>query len=367
MREEARELRGYAALARSITVNEKAVKLNHALDLGFERLRELGAPREGHHLHRLHQVTQEYIARSLTEGGTWRRPTAVQRPERLACRPPRSTRPGSKKNKGGDVITGILAADRRKALVDYFRDEGTIMIATEAAVGRHQPAVLLDGRQLRPPVEPATRRAAHRSRPPLRPEARRRRRELLQQGQRWPSSASSNCSTDKFHLFKGVFGASDEVLGTIEDGLDFEKTISDILNSLQDGQDIERAFKELEKQFEGEISQEMAHAKAKVFDNLDPNVQDRLKSYDAQSGEVLNKFERLLLAVTKHQLADVATFEGDGRRLRPAHSAGARSARRVATSSSPNPRSTPTSTGSQARSPDTSLTPRRPPILRRAN
>ena len=50
-----------------------------------------------------------------------------------------------------------------------------------------------------------------------------------------------------------------------------------------------------------------------MFDNLDPNVQDRLKSYDAQSGEVLNRFERLLLAVTKHQLADHATFEGDGR------------------------------------------------------
>ena len=44
---------------------------------------------------------------------------------------------------------------------------------------------------------------------------------------------------------------------------------------------------------------------AKVFDNLDPNVQDRLKSYDAQAGEVLNKFERLLLAVTKRQLAEI--------------------------------------------------------------
>ena len=57
----------------------------------------------------------------------------------------------------------------------------------------------------------------------------------------------------------------------------------------------------------------MAAAKAKVFDNLDPHVQDRLKAYDAQSGEVLNKFERLLLAVTKHQLDAYATFEGDGR------------------------------------------------------
>ena len=117
----------------------------------------------------------------------------------------------------------------------------------------------------------------------------------------------------KFHLFQGVFGASDEVLGSIEDGLDFEKTISDILNRCRTAEEIDLAFNELEKQFEVEISEEMASAKAKVFDNLDPNVQDRLKSYDAQSGEVLNKFERLLLAVTKHQLVDHADFQGDGR------------------------------------------------------
>src|SRR5690606_30125881 len=40
MRAEVTELREYAALARSITENQKAVKLSEALDLGFERLRE---------------------------------------------------------------------------------------------------------------------------------------------------------------------------------------------------------------------------------------------------------------------------------------------------------------------------------------
>lgn len=36
-------------------------------------------------------------------------------------------------NKGSDIVTGIVLADRRKALVDEFRDRGRIMIATEAA------------------------------------------------------------------------------------------------------------------------------------------------------------------------------------------------------------------------------------------
>ena len=119
--------------------------------------------------------------------------------------------------------------------------------------------------------------------------------------------------TNKFQLFSSVFGASDEVLGAVEDGLDFEKRISDILTRCKTAGEIDAAFKQLEDQFAGEISKEMASAKAKVFDHLDPHVQDRLKAYDEQSGDVLNKFERLLLAITQHELRDVATFEGDGR------------------------------------------------------
>ena len=56
----------------------------------------------------------------------------------------------------------------------------------------------------------------------------------------------------------------------------------------------------------------MQSARARVFDNLDPNVQDKLKSYDAQQGAVLNTFERLLLQVTRHELDPFATFDADG-------------------------------------------------------
>ncbi|VZH85100.1 hypothetical protein FRC0190_01085 [Corynebacterium rouxii] len=42
-----------------------------------------------------------------------------------------------------------------------------------------------------------------------------------------------------------------------------------------------------------------------MFDNLDPSVRDRLKSYDEQSGEVLNKFEQLLLMLTINRLQNM--------------------------------------------------------------
>lgn len=310
MRAEVSELREYAALARSITVNQKAVKLNEALDLGFERLRELGAPEKAI-IFTDSTKTQEYIARSLREAGRGDGLVLFNgsndSPEQTAI-----YQAWLEKNKDGDLVTGIPAVDRRKALVDYFRTEGTIMIATEAAAEgiNLQFCSMLVNYDL--PWNPQ------------RVEQRIGRVHRFGQKHNVVVVNFSNKGniaeqrilellTNKFQLFSSVFGASDEVLGAIEDGLDFEKTISDILTRCKTAAELDSAFQELEGQYAGEISREMASAKAKVFDNLDPHVQDRLKAYDAQSGEVLNKFERLLLAVTRHELDQFATFDGDGR------------------------------------------------------
>ncbi len=312
MHAEVAELRHYADLARAITVNQKAVKLHEALEKGFERLRELGAPEKAI-IFTDSTKTQEYIARSLSESG---------RGEGLVLFNGSNTSPQSDKiyknwleaNKDGDVITNIPAADRRKALVDYFRDHGNIMIATEAAAEgiNLQFCSMVVNYDL--PWNPQ------------RVEQRIGRTHRF--GQKYDVvvvnfSNKGNVAearilellASKFHLFESVFDASDEVLGAIEDGFDFEKTINDILSNSRTDADIERAFKELEEQYATEISAEMAATKAKVFDALDPNVQDRLKTYDSQSGEVLNKFERLLLAITKFQLGPYASFEEDGRRF----------------------------------------------------
>ncbi|MFT4470853.1 SNF2-related protein [Arthrobacter sulfonylureivorans] len=310
MKAEVAELREYAALARSITENQKAVKLGEALDLGFERLRELGAPEKAI-IFTDSTKTQEYIARSLRNAGRGEGLVLFNgsnnSPEQTAI-----YRDWLKANKDGDLITGIAAVDRRKALVEYFRTQGTIMIATEAAAEgiNLQFCSMLVNYDL--PWNPQR--------------VEQRIGRVHRYGQKHNVvvvnfSNKGNTAeqrilellTNKFQLFSSVFGASDEVLGAIEDGLDFEKTISDILNRCKSADELDAAFKELEGQYATEISREMATAKAKVFDNLDPHVQDRLKAYDTQSGEVLNKFERLLLAVTRHGLERFATFEGDGR------------------------------------------------------
>lgn len=309
---EVAELRGFAALARSITVNQKAVKLGEALDQGFARLQEIGAPQKAI-IFTDSTKTQDYIARHLREAG---------RGDGLVLFNGSNNSPETtaiyqnwlKANKDGDLITGIPAADRRKALVDYFRTDGTIMIATEAAAEgiNLQFCSMVVNYDL--PWNPQ------------RVEQRIGRAHRFGQKHNVVVVNFSNKGNiaeqrilellgSKFHLFESVFGASDEVLGAIEDGLDFEKAISNILTSCRTAEELDEAFKQLETEFAGEISSEMARAKAQVFDNLDPHVQDRLKAYDTESGEVLNKFERLLLAVTRHELGGLATFEGDGRQF----------------------------------------------------
>lgn len=310
METEVAELRSYASLAKSITVNQKAVKLIDALAQGFSRLSEIGAAQKAI-IFTDSTKTQEYLARALAEAGHGEG-LVLFNGQNDSDQSKRIYREWLDRNEGSDLITGIHAADRRKALVDEFRKRGTIMIATEAAAEgiNLQFCSMLVNYDL--PWNPQR--------------VEQRIGRVHRYGQKHNVvvvnfSNKGNLAeerilvllSEKFQLFTSVFGASDEVLGSIEDGLDFEKSIAAILERCKTADEINHAFDELELMYQVEIGEEMAKARARVFDNLDPNVQDKLKSYDAQKDVVLNTFERLLLQVTRHELRGVADFEGDGR------------------------------------------------------
>lgn len=292
---EVEELREYAKLARSITVNQKAVKLVDALEQGFAKLREIGAP-EKVIIFTDSTVTQDYLARSLTEAG-WGEGLFLFNGTNTSPDVNTIYKRWLEENEGGDLVTGIPAADRRKALVDEFRERGRLMIATEAAAEgiNLQFCSMLVNYDL--PWNPQ------------RIEQRIGRVHRFGQKHNVVIVNFSNKGnlaeerilellTEKFELFTSVFGASDEVLGQIEDGLDFEKNIAHILDNCKTSAEIDAAFTALEAKYAKQINREMKKTRAKVFDNLDPKVRDKLKSYDAQTGVVLNAFERLFIEVT---------------------------------------------------------------------
>lgn len=306
---EVEELREYAKLARSITVNQKAVKLVDALEQGFAKLREIGAPEKAI-IFTDSTVTQDYLARSLTEAG-WGEGLVLFNGTNSSPEANTIYKRWLEENQGGDLVTGIPAADRRKALVDEFRERGRLMIATEAAAEgiNLQFCSMLVNYDL--PWNPQ------------RIEQRIGRVHRFGQKHNVVVVNFSNKGnlaeerilellTEKFELFTSVFGASDEVLGQIEDGLDFEKNIAHILDNCKTSAEIDAAFSALEARYAKQINREMKKTRAKVFDNLDPKVRDKLKSYDAQTGVVLNAFERLLIEVTRHELGNIATFNETG-------------------------------------------------------
>lgn len=309
MLDEVSELRSCAALARSITVNQKAVKLVDALDQGFAKLRAIGAPEKAI-IFTDSTVTQEYLAHSLTEAG-WGEGLVLFNGSNNSAEANAIYKRWLEENQGGDIVTGIPAADRRKALVDEFRERGRLMIATEAASEgiNLQFCSMLVNYDL--PWNPQ------------RIEQRIGRVHRFGQKHNVVVVNFSNKGnlaeerilellTEKFQLFTSVFGASDEVLGQIEDGLDFEKNISSILDNCKTAAEIDAAFTALETKYAAQINQEMKKTRAKVFDNLDPKVRDKLKSYDAQTGVVLNAFERLLIDVTRYELGNIASFNDTG-------------------------------------------------------
>lgn len=113
----------------------------------------------------------------------------------------------------------------------------------------------------------------------------------------------------KFQLFNGVFGASDEVLGSIGSGVDFEKRIAQIYNECRTTAEIEQAFDALQAELQGQISEKMLKARSALLENFDESVKEKLRDNLVQSRKNLDRFEKRLWMLTKHALRQDAVFD----------------------------------------------------------
>jgi len=207
-------------------------------------------------------------------------------------------------------VTGSRTADMRTALVDYFREQGRIMIATEAgAEGINlQFCSLVVNYDL--PWNPQ------------RIEQRIGRCHRYGQQHDVVVVNFLNCSNaadlrvfqllaEKFQLFEGVFRSSDEILGAIESGVDFEKRIAAIYQRCRKPQEIQTAFDQLQLELSFEINESMTRTRQQLLENFDDEVREKLKLRDEASKAYLNRYERLLMQLTRHELSGHAEFIGD--------------------------------------------------------
>src|SRR5260370_39956897 len=60
-----------------------------------------------------------------------------------------------------------------------------------------------------------------------------------------------------------------------------------------------------------EINEAMTRTRQKLLENFDDEVREKLREQADKSERALNKFERLLMRTTEHELQDHAEFLGD--------------------------------------------------------
>jgi ERCC4-related helicase len=306
MREESNSLKEFHRLARSIVKNSKGEVLLTALKRGFEEALKKGANKKAI-IFTESTRTQSYL-RDLLE--------KTEYTGRIVLFNGSNTDPKSKaiyrawlaKHQGTDRVTGSPSADMRAAIVDYFRDEAIVMVATEAAAEgiNLQFCSLVVNYDL-----------------PWNPQ---RIEQRIGRCHRYGQKCDvvvvnflnkANAAdqrvyqllAEKFKLFSGVFGASDEVLGTIESGVDFEKRIAQIYQTCRTPEQIELNFNDLQSELGQQIDETMQQTRRKLLDNFDEEVHEKLKIKDRESSDYLTRFETWLWQLTRYYLKPFARFE----------------------------------------------------------
>ena len=298
------ELEKYRDLAESIKHNSKGEKLLTALKEGFSKM-DKHASRKAI-IFTESTRTQNYLLNLLNE----------HYPGKIVLFNGSNNDELSNKiykhwvsiNRGTDKITGSPTSDKRAALVEYFRDEAIIMIATEAAAEgiNLQFCSLVINYDL-----------------PWNPQRIEQRiGRCHRYGQKFDVVVVNFLNIknaadirvfqlldEKFKLFSGVFGASDDVLGSIESGVDFEKRIAEIYQKYRSEKEIIEQFDLLQQELDEQINKKILSTREKLLANFDDEVIDKLKIRLTESKEYISKYEKWLWLVTQHELDGNAVFD----------------------------------------------------------
>lgn len=295
------EIQSFIQQSQSLITDTKADALLTALDLGFAKMGEHNGPRKAI-IFTESKRTQQYLADYLETHGfkdkivTFSGTNSGKQANEIYQR-------WLKEFQGSDRVTGSIQVDKRTALIDEFRNNADIMIATEAAAEgvNLQFCALLVNYDLPWNPQRVEQRIGrcHRYGQKhdvvvinflnTRNQADQRVLELL---------------TEKFQLFSGVFGASDEVLGRIESGVDFEKRIAHIYDTCRKPEDIENAFEVLQKELEADINDQLQKTQSQLMEHFDEDVHDKLKLQLDSAQARLDKVSRWFWGVTCFALTD---------------------------------------------------------------
>jgi SNF2-related domain/Helicase conserved C-terminal domain len=308
LKEEIDLLQRLATRARGIPVDTKTETLLKALEIGFAQMAETGAARKAL-IFTESRRTQDYL-KSFLEAQGYKGQVVLFNGTNGGSEATTIYENWLAKNRETGRSSGSRAIDVRAALVEHFRDQATIFLATEAAAEgvNLQFCSLVVNYDLPWNPQRIEQRIGRCHRYGQkhdvvvinflneRNEADRRVLELL---------------GEKFSLFNGVFGASDDVLGSIESGVDFEKRILAIYQECRTSEEIEAAFQKLQEEMDESIRARMDDTRRKLFERFDEDVHQRLRIKLADAKAQLDRVGQRFWSLTRFILDERARFDDD--------------------------------------------------------
>lgn len=305
IKQELMDLQNFKSLAESITRNEKGSALLVALRTGMDRAEELGAERKAL-IFTESRRTQAYL-KDLLKSNSFEGKLVAFNGTNNDPESQEIYKAWLSHHAEEDCVTGSASADIRSALVEEFRDRASIMIATESAAEgiNLQFCNLVVNYDL-----------------PWNPQRIEQRiGRCHRYGQKHDvvviNFVNRKNAADqrvfellahKFKLFEGIFGASDQVLGALESGVDFEKRVNDIYQSCRTTDEINSAFDSLQSELDLQIQSKLETAKTQLMEHFDAEVQERLRVKNASATLHRNRFQNLLWWLTKGELGSCADF-----------------------------------------------------------
>lgn len=300
------ELQQFFQQAMQISENAKGLSLLKGLEIGFRMAKELGGSEKAI-IFTESRRTQNYLCGLLQENG-YQDQIVLFNGSNNDAKSREVYAAWKERYQGTDRFSGVRTADTRAALVDYFRENAKIMIATEAAAEgvNLQFCSMVVNYDL-----------------PWNPQRIEQRiGRCHRYGQKHDvvvvNFLNKNNAADqrvyellseKFQLFDGVFGASDEVLGSIESGVDFEKRISEIYQTCRSHEEIQGSFDQLQSELSGKIDDSLQDTRTKLLENFDAEVAEKLSIYKEAATTSISRYESLLWDITTHLLSEDAQFD----------------------------------------------------------
>ena len=313
LKEELAELRCFADLAEGITANAKGDALVPALDSALGLAEQLGAQRKAV-IFTESRRTQQYLFDLLSANG-YDGQVVLMNGSNTDETSKQVYRDWCQRHQDDDQITGSRAVDVKAAIVEQFKDHVSILIATEAgAEGINlQFCSLVVNFDLPWNPQRVEQRIGRCHRYGQkhdvvvvnffneRNEADQRVFQLL---------------GEKFHLFEGLFGASDEVLGALESGVDIERRIARVYQSCRTPEEITAAFDALQAELDEQIQARMENTRRTLLEHFDEDVSARLRVNRDRTLESLSQRQQWLLKLTRIELDGQAEFDAHQPRFR---------------------------------------------------